>query len=230
METYIEKLKAIDTKIKSDIIDESDGSKVILDGINDLEEYSKVDLKILWILKEPRCDSGGWDMRDALNNMETDKRTGWRHTFDKIIYSSYGILNDFTSWNDMDYIRNNPSMKRVLKSIAYINLKKLPNTNQTSFSDDNEILTAYNKDKSIILSQINLFNPDIIICGGTLKFLKNDLNLFEENSKHSGDTKYYIQNNKIYIQAFHPSYWAKSQVTYCDEIINAVKLWCNQKP
>lgn len=226
MEPFSQKIQALDQEIKNNIIDPTGNSQVILDGIVSIESYLRAKFKILWILKEARCDAGGWDMRTAIDGMVDDNRSGWRYTFDKITYVSYGILNNFILWDGMDYVKDNPAMKNVLKSIAYINLKKLPNTNEDSYASSNgEIANAYQMNKNIILSQIDIFQPDIVIGGNTLQFLLNDFNILKEQMISLNTLSYYDDGKTLFINTKHPSYHFVSQQEYCDDIILTAKNW-----
>jgi len=74
----------------------------------------------------------------------------------------------------MDYIIENPDMLEAFKSVAYINVKKLPGLTK---SNHYNISIAYNKYKNILLKQIKYYNPDIIIGGSTLHNFFPDLNI-----------------------------------------------------
>jgi hypothetical protein len=225
MQNFHEQLIAIDSIIEKKIIDPTNNSEVILDGIINPEDYLRAKYKILWILKEPRCDYGGWDMRLALKGLKEDKRGGWRYAFNKIIYASFGILNGFEEWNGMDYIKDNPEMKDILKSVAYINLKKLPNISDNYASNYNDIFDAYEKDKDIIMAQIDLFAPDIIICGNTLQFMLEDFDLVPEQMINYNTISYLATKDRLFINAKHPTYYKISEANYSDDIITTAKRW-----
>jgi len=61
-------------------------------------------------------------------------------TFQPIIYTTYGIFNRVWSWDDMPYISAAPDMALLLRSIAFINAKKLPGLTR---ANDDEVLSAY---------------------------------------------------------------------------------------
>ncbi|QEC75547.1 hypothetical protein [Mucilaginibacter ginsenosidivorax] len=225
MQNFDEQLAEIDSMIEAKIIDPTDNSKVIIDGIINPEDYLKAKYKILWILKEPRCDYGGWDMRLALKGLKEDRRPGWRYAFNKIIYTSFGILNNFEEWGNMDYIKDNPEMKDILKSIAYINLKKLPNISDSYTSNNDHIRNAYERDKDIIMAQINLFNPDIIIGGNTLKFILNDLGISAGQMINYNTISYLATKDRLFINAKHPTYYKIPEANYSDDIITTSKRW-----
>lgn len=230
-----EKIKSFDTLVNSTLISNQDDTYPILDGIIDPERFVRAKYKILWILKEPYDEfdeedgkpyGGGWDLKGLINsrNSINEYKSG-KPTFKPMIYSSWGILNNFCLFDDMDNVEDNSSMLDALKSIAYINIKKLPGYKSTHPSVCND---AYKSYKEILLKQIELINPEIIIGGGTLHHFINDLQLSDDEKYHQGNTKYFINDNKIYIQAYHPSQRTVSSEQYCNEIILAVKTWATK--
>jgi len=169
-------------------------------------------------------------LKKALNKRKTvNEFKGERKTYIPIIYTTYGILNDFIKWKDIPFIEN-PLVFDSLKSIAIINISKLPGkkTSVPSF-----ISKAYKDNRDILLKQINDFNPDIIIGGGTLDYFLKDLGL-EKNMRifrdiEKGSFPYYTKGKQIFISAYHPS---SARVVleekYCNDIIETVRLWIEE--
>ncbi len=52
-------------------------------------------------------------------------------TWQPIVYSSYGILNDFVLWDDIPTINNEHSIVKALDYIAWVNINKLPSVTET---------------------------------------------------------------------------------------------------
>lgn len=205
---------------------------VITDGIVDISKYLNSKFKILWILKEPHDKgetSDGWDIRDLMKNYAIKNSTlnpDMKPTFTQIIYSTYSILNNFELWDEMPYIDDNLELIDILKSIALINIKKLP---AGSVSNDNEIQKAYQKYKNVIIEQIKSYKPDIIICGNTFKFLRSDLmELFQlkEPEFQNYPTDHYFTDKVIVLDVFHPAQRNSAKKDdYVNGIIEAVKTW-----
>lgn len=236
-ENSVEDLKRIDAEIEQQIRDKikSDDPEleVVPDGIVDFEEYLKARFKILWILKEPYDDidnngkpfGGGWHLRQViLERNSFDQYTGGRRTFEPMIYTTWGILNDFCQWQDMKDVRDDSDMLKALRSIAYINVKKIPG--RTS-SPQSEIEYAYEQHQDILHEQIRKYDPDIIICGATLFHFMPRLGIKREELISAGSVNYVIREKKIYIEAYHPaqrkSSTGVSQKDYCNDIINLIK-------
>jgi len=232
------KIKEFDTFVNSTIISQQEDTYPILDGIIDPERFITAKYKVLWILKEPYDDfdedgtpfGGGWDLKAVIKSKNSiHEYTGGKPTFKPMVYASWGILNDFYLWDDMNNVEKDPSMLNALKSVAYINVKKLPGRKSTHYSICNE---AYKSHKDLLLEQIELINADIIIGGGTLHHFIKDLQLSGVERHTQGSANFFLNDNKIYIQAYHPaqrtSSTGVSQEQYCNDIILAVKTWATQ--
>ncbi len=194
--------------------------KLISDGIVNVQEYFDSPIKILWVLKEPYCDGnnggGGWSIvKDLDESRSRSPKQDSSGLWSKIIYTSYGILNQFCDFTEMKQMPKS-DLRNVLRQIAYINIQKLP---ATSKSNNDVIQKAFEQHKSIILSQINVFNPDIIIGGMTMHLFKND-KISINNSE-----------NKKFITAYHPACRPKTkrQEPYVNDIINSIKDWYQNK-
>jgi hypothetical protein len=226
METCIKKLEDASAEIDKlfeAITDKETETKAVKDGITDIPKYCESEDKILWVLKEANDPDGGWDMRDGLKNIKTSYgvKPPARATFEPIIYTSYGIIHN-CNWDDITDLDKDPSVADIVDLIGFVNIKKLPGGGTCNASD---LRKAYNQHGNIVLKQITDYNPDIIICGGTLvDYLIEGLGLKEENAIQFGDLKCYLQNDKIYIRAYHPSFRGDKQ-EYVDGIINAVREW-----
>ncbi len=210
----------------------SDNPKItpISDGIINIDNYLNSKYKILWILKESNDvrngEGGGWRLNKVINEVADWKgqpKTG-KTTFRRMIYSSFGILNDFMLWDDIPEISANHYVWETIKKIAYINVKKIPGGVKAY---EPEIRRAYSKNKEILLKQIDTYNPDIIIGGSTFKYFLNDLPIHMGNMKIIGGMKYYPDSQRIYIDAYHPNVRPKtiSEQDYCNNIIMASKDW-----
>ncbi len=210
----------------------------IYDGIIKIEKYLSAKYKILSILKEPYDDfengkpcGGGWDLGEAIRTKKTfhDFAVG-KTTFEPMLYATWGILNDFCLWKDMPNVYSNPIMIEAFKSIAYINVKKLPGDTTIP---KNVIENAYQQYKEILLKQIEYYAPDIIIGGSTLYNFYQDLGISREQLQNNGSVNYIIKENKLFIEAYHPAQRSGktgvSQEKYCNDIINSVKIWANNK-
>lgn len=230
MENKKLELEKLQNEIDSEItkVISIDGRSAFPDGIINIEKYLSSDVKIMWILKEPNS-SEELNWRDEIGNLRTDTGTkyGWSGTFNPIVYVSFGILNN-QNWGQIPYTNENPEIIEVLKSIAFINVKKTPGE---SVAFDNEIHEYHSKNKDTLLKQIKAYEPNVIICGNTFQYIGDDLkNVFSslefEHNQLSGMSNH--QSSEIMIiDAFHPNA-RKNKEIYCDYIIDSVIQWKNK--
>lgn len=208
------------------IIDEKNSSKAIKDGAVNLKEYLESKYKIAWILKEVNSedDKGGWDLREALKELKTETgiKNGWANTFSSIVYATYGIFNKVL-WNYIPNYWEKPEIVDILNKIVYLNIKK---TAGVSVAKHKELIYSYNKNKDIFLKQLEIYNPNIIICGNTFQYIEADLNLegYKIKKFEGSNLCAYLGKNKIYIDAYHPSARINKE-SYVNDIINAVLIW-----
>ena len=190
-------------------------SVLVLDGIINVASYNLSNHKILWILKEPYGEDA-FKYSDYINGFEFGKSFPTsRAMWEKITYVNYGILNNYQLWADFKTLYKDENVFRALHNCALINLKKNPGKTKSNHS---EIRNAYQRYKDRIHEQLKFINPDIIICGGTFNFLQ--LPFDKVNLIIGENLKGYKHDNKLFIDAYHPSYFVKKQEEYCDEIIN----------
>ena len=205
--------------------------KPITDGVSDISGYLASDSKIMWILKEPwgnitptgivRSFDDWSSFPDLFQNDDIwhDERM-WQ----VMIQVTYAIHNK-KKWTELKYIENNQEMIDELKKIAYINLSKMPGKKD---SPANHLKECYPKWKDITLDQIKLYNPDIIIFGNTFDFFKEDLKITttpKRTTSRRWYTNLYKENNRIYIDAYHPSRKGGEDGShdYVTSIVNAVR-------
>lgn len=179
----------------------------IRDGVCDFNGYLNSNPKIMWILKEPNgqnedgsIEGGGWSIaEDGFRNIEG---TAKQPTFQKIIYIMYGYLNGY-KYNDMESIRNNYEMVKVMHSIAYLNVGKMPNKSK---STPTSIGQCYQQWKTILEKQIETYNPDAIIFGNTFEHFRNDFMVkgLESLDCYPGWIDIFKCNNRVLFAAYHP--------------------------
>lgn len=133
-------------------------SGFIRDGLPNAEQYILSPIRILFVLKEV---NGGrdWDLRDFL-------RQGARsQTWNVVARWAEGILNHEKEfkWNELES-NNDERRNYVLQKICAINVKK---TSGTDVADNKIIKAAARENKENLKQQIEIYQPDIIICCGT---------------------------------------------------------------
>jgi len=207
-----------DTAILHNLANES--IEPIYDGVCDVEGYVNSPFRIMWILKEPYDDfdeegnpiGGGFCIYDGLvkKNPEDIKIT---ITQKNMIYVTNGILSR-TNYDDMGNYR---AYIERLKQIVFINISKMP-----AYSNSGSLTQKFEIWKDIVKKQIEIYQPQLIICGNTFNYLR-EFPLFEESRLISSSDKYQGQvdlyeNGEVFIMdAYHPG--RKGQI-YIDALIN----------
>ena len=193
------------------------------DGICDISAYMESRIKILWILKEPYIKDNYWcSLRELFSEYPYTTNISKR-THQYMAYVSYGILNNIHS-QDMDYLCDNKNIGEALHEIAYINLSKMPiNGDLGTNTNDSSLWEKYKTWKDILWKQIELFEPDAIIFGGTFDYFENDF--FPDGTPDPTDdygrTHSYWYGNQLLVDTDHPAY-IKGEWKRCNDIIDSI--------
>ena len=171
----------------------------IEDGIINKEEFNK-GKKILYLLKEAYSDGRGWDLRKRLPS-EFYQYNIWK----RVSEWTYGIENTNSLKieqykENIDKTENN----EWLNKIAVVNIKK---SSGKSKSDFNEILAYAYHDKEELKKQIEIIDPNIIVCGYTIKAL--DI-IFDKSIRNRRcDNWFYYDvlagKERLIIDYYHPA-------------------------
>ncbi len=151
-------------------------------------------------MKEAYGDGDGWDLRKRLSS-EFYQYNIWK----RVSEWTYGIHNTTSSKiapyrEDIDKNKNN----EWLNKIAVVNIKK---SSGQSESDFNEILAYAEYDKNELKKQIEIIDPDIIICGYTIEAL--DIIFDTSIRKNRCDNWFYYPTldgrKRLVIDYYHPA-------------------------
>lgn len=198
---------------------DSDNIWPIYDGVADTKSYLLTKPKVMVVLKEPYDDTskdnlgriipygGGWDF-PLLLKKQSEARAWPNRTWQRVVYAIYGFRNG-KHYSEMDYIRNDPEMGDVLLDTCWINLSKMPGLTSSS---DNKWRKAFDDNwKDIFVEQVNLYNPDVIIFGGTFDLagsyvMENQVNgeIVWSDDRNLSLTKY-RHKDKLILAAAHPA-------------------------
>lgn len=198
----------------------------ITDGVCDFEGYLNTNPKVMWILKEPndQCSDGklaggGWSIVEESFKKDIDS-VAKQPTWQTIIYVMYGYLNGL-KYNDMDFIRKNKDMAKIMQKIAYLNVSKMPGYN---ISSKDGIEKYYTQWKPILDRQIETYNPDVIIFGYTFEHFRKDFEKkgLEKIDNFPGWIDVYKSSNRILIDAYHPN---RKGMEYVDTLISALNKY-----
>ncbi len=196
----------------------------IPDGVVDEDAWNRAGTKILFLLREVNDCPAGFDERNYLKYY-FDPKHKYMHspTIDNLILWAYGIqkLPKFTSWSDVE---NNAYASNVLESVALVNIKKTSGGGTVDWdSFDKYFSTELNRE--YIKEQLQIYNPDVVICGGTAYYLsclypdKFDEAYWKMTSRGIRYTKVH---DTIYIDYKHPNIRAPKNIMYY-ALMDAVK-------
>lgn len=166
--------------------------------------------------------NGGWSLAEFISNGAIPQ------TWDNIARWTEGILNlekDF----DWEYLSRANDLRRsiYLKKIASINLKKTPGRHTSIY---NEIRLATKNNKEIIKKQVDIYQPDIIICCGTSGlFVKDCLESGLTWQMTSRGIEYMILDNTIIVSFSHPEARVADQYLYY-ALIDAIREILEEYP
>lgn len=204
------------------------GKEFVRDGFVCKKEWDSSEYKkILFVLKEAYGDVEDGSITKWLKDCKNLPQM-WK----RVVEWAYGINNTNES-----YIGEFPSIlfneegtsteaaKKLLKSIAIINLKK---SNGQSLSNKKEINLYAKNDSEFLKKQIQLISPDIIVCGFTLDALDKYV-YGKEIKKNKCDDWFYntckITNREtIVIDYYHPAAWSTKIEDWGDPEVRYHKL------
>lgn len=193
----------------------------IPDGVGNIKAYCESSPRIMWILKEPYDDvadgkpSGGeWNLYDQFDNANTWKIQTWQ----VIAYILYGVRNH-VHWDDMPWVRNEKTMVDDLRSLALINLSKMP----AYTSSPSDMTPQYETWRPILLEQLELYKPDITCFGGTFRYFKDDLGLAD--AKPVDGSFVYKKGNQLLLDLYHPQQTQIRREDYVNSVIDAIGKW-----
>ncbi len=194
-----------------------DESEIQVDGILNPDLYAAASPKVLWILKETWVHDS-WRLLGAENAHET---VGSSPTYQPMAYVMHSVFNGFPTWEEMDYIRDNPAIFSSLRHIAFINAKKILGNTR---SDGGDIHHYYSLGKDLLVEQIAEIDPDIIIgCSPHFPELFSHLGASSAISKFESVDWAVAPNGKLIIHAYHPQQSTINRADYVNDLIQIIK-------
>ena len=168
------------------------------DGVINEKEYLGSSKKVLYVLKEVNDWKNG-DLRQFVRD-----GARWR-TWNNLARWQQGIKGYYEQ-GKIDYRNRITQDDRIemLKAIAIINLKKESGLARAKMG---LIKQHAQEDESLLREQVQLYQPDLVVCCGTGDIVLNHINLFEspiEKDVTSDGTHYGKSNGRLIIDFFHP--------------------------
>jgi len=182
------------------------------DGIVDFEQWEDAEnKKILFFLKE--AHHGNKTSKEYFDEKRTDN---YSLTSDLRDYGPWKMWIKVAEWTYAIKETNKEKManyneycerygewekqNEIIRQISVVNLKKSAGT--PSSNNDN-LATYLNKDKTKLFYQISIIDPKIIVCGATFKFFKEIVGA--DSLSERNDNWFYFWKDKIVIDFYHPA-------------------------
>lgn len=172
--------------------------KFVPDGIGDEAAWSSCPRKLLWVLREPNDTSptsNQWDLRTFLQTpawaMTDQKRSGT--TWSNIARCSYGIILHPCTFENAEA---NFKTSAILRRIAVMNIKKAPGFDRVVWR---ELKCWAARDAAFIREEVEIIDPQIIVCGGTLDYLCDALGVLYDKEAERVQWR-----NKVIVGWGHP--------------------------
>lgn len=223
MENYNEKLNVLFEKWKAKSIENGEEKAFCEDGLmykyghdkNYVDElWDKSKKRILFLLKDPIEDSG--DSRLWLNEPENQQLRPI--IMKKLAYILYGLSTvkdgKVTDFWDITHEQLVKSFNEI--PFAYVESKKQEGT---TVIKDKELDKYINRYKEYLTEEINILNPDIVICFGGPQhhFAVNDL--YKDAEVIDKHIRLHKQTNTLIIYSYHPSYFRISPESFYNDIM-----------
>ncbi|MGI4843827.1 MAG: hypothetical protein ACRYF7_10990 [Janthinobacterium lividum] len=182
------------------------------DGIIDLIKWERTETQVLFILRE----TNGYrnSMAALIHKACTTHLSSklWdRPTFHNVGRWAYGLLHA-TEAGFPSFEAAHKNRKTSLLACAFINLKKT--TGGPRATEAVEHATA--RDAIFLREQIELINPQVVVCGGTYKAIKQ--HLYPDIRRVA--PRVHEAGGRLFINANHPSYLKKTTEMYDDVVGN----------
>ena len=195
----------------------------ILDGIADEDGYLCSPLKVAWVLKEPydyfdegnKPCGGGWSLvKEAFY-----KDDAWRNpVWQKVAYVMHGFKKGL-HWDELDWIRDDHSIIDEIKSVAWINVSKMPGY---TVSNDQAILAAYGIWRDILKLQLETYRPDVVIFGKTFRCFSEYYGNPEPRILND-NVWYYNVGGKHLLDTYHPGRKGGEYVNVLIDALTAIR-------
>lgn len=199
----------------------------VRDGVINKEEYDKAPVKVLYILRES-YSAGGTGITDMRGFFATGGKSkshpqtesGITRVIEQIEAASQGKILSYEETMGI----NNDRRKDALSKIVLFNLNK--ESDQDSIYTDWELLKKEVKENKDIYKELfELYQPDIIVCGGTYGLTQE---VFPElENTPTKDDKYYsfisLDGKQVpVLDCYHPGARSNTQESY-DRVANGLK-------
>ena len=198
----------------------------VTDGIVCEDGWKKAPVRVLYLLKEVNGADAEWDERDYLANYNDKDSYIKTHspTIDTLIRWQFGIMErGISSWKNVENrLLSKELQSDLLKQICLVNIKKTAGGGVVDW-DQFDAYFANTCNHDFLRQQLFLYNPQIVICGGTAWHLCQikgwDYNKWQQTTR---GVRYYKEADVTYIEFCHPNNRGPKNMIYY-ALIDALK-------
>lgn len=190
----------------------------VTDGIVCEDAWEKAALRVLYLLKEVNGADDEWDERDYLGkyNEKDDYIKTHSPTIDILIKWQFGIMDAGKSnWSEVEnQLQNKELQSDLLKQICLVNIKKTAGGGIVDW-EQFDAYFANTANHTFLNQQLSLYNPQIVVCGGTAWHLCKIKGWnYDEWQQTSRGVRYYRDSNVTYIEFCHPNNRGPKNIIY----------------
>ena len=185
-------------------------------GIVDEDTYTTTKIKIVYVLREAhmrtpyKIESGFTIPKGLKRNAEKGLKNipmgkNYMYTWRQAGVWAYAILNGFDSYK---ILKRSEYVAKGLLSIGMTNHKK---TGGGTSAKEHEIEYHAKRDKNLWQRELEIMNPDLVLCGGTYRHIADNLKL-EKYFLHKDETKTYFYSvfninghRSVILDFWHPN-------------------------
>jgi len=188
-------------------------------GVFNEHEYCEQKIKLLFILKEVIDENKDerWSLVDLVSKQIEDQK--FLTIFKRMGELSFGHNQGFPPYHSaVANMFHNANITEGLEKLAVINLKK---TGGGNISELSEIREHALENRELIHKEIEIINPDLMVCGGNFDIVCELLDIpFTVSNSGARIAKY---KGKLLLDFLHPGYYMlspKIMYAYFKEAIN----------
>jgi hypothetical protein len=230
---FSEQVEILNNEFKNRL--NTDQRETITDGVMNPELYFANNIRLACMLKESYDSEdgtgGGWSLFDMFPEgqdlYEHTFKSPHKTTWQPIIYTSFGIFNNFKKWNELDWLSDDHSMCDIVRQIAIINSQKLPSKGVTS-TDFKDLEESINNISDLVQKQIELLSPNVFIFGSTVSLYQSLFNFSLEDFERYNTVRYLLRDGKLYLDVYHPSQRSIKREDYVNDIISIVERFADK--
>ncbi len=183
--------------------------KIIPCGVVDEDVYSTLRPRIVFILKEPHTSRTGWTIPGGLKRNadrgDSGFEKGYAYTWNQAGVWAYAIHHGFKSYQELC------SPLLIAEGVRAIGMTNLKKTGGGAAAFTKRIKNCARSDASLWRQELELMDPELIICGRTYSHVVSNLMLKSEKLLEDKGKPYYCAwweingHEAVILQFWHPA-------------------------